>query len=123
MNRRNQSSQPSYRQEDARRHGHLQSNARQEEMHQRDLRQNSHGLARGRGPKNWVRSDERILEDLSEQLAEDSWVDASDIEVAVKNSEVTLKGTVQSKEEKRRADNIAENIVGVTQVRNELRIA
>jgi len=49
---------------------------------------------RGRGPKNYQRSDDRIREDICERLAMDHDVDASDIEVAVAEGVVTLNGTV-----------------------------
>ena len=49
-------------------------------------------------------------------------VDASDIEVAVSGREVTLSGTVRSREEKRRAEDIAEAVSGVTHVQNNLRV-
>src|SRR3954453_14579983 len=40
---------------------------------------------RGRGPKNYQRSDERIREDVCERLERDERVDASDLEVNVEN--------------------------------------
>src|SRR5690606_11395561 len=47
------------------------------------------GQNRGRGPKGWQRSDERIREDVCERMANDPQLDASNIEVDVKNGEVT----------------------------------
>jgi hypothetical protein len=76
----------------------------------------------GRGPKDWTRSDERIREDLNERLAQDPWIDASEINVEVKNSEITLKGSVEGRDARRRADEIAESVVGATQVHNHLRV-
>ena len=76
----------------------------------------------GRGPKGYVRSDERIREDVCERLTYDPDVDASDIEVSVSDCEVTLAGTVASRHEKRRAEDCAEGIRGVRDVRNNLRI-
>jgi hypothetical protein len=77
---------------------------------------------RGRGPKGYKRSDERIREDLSDRLTDDSWLDASDIEVRVKDSEVTLTGTVDSRSAKYRAEMIAESCSGVSEVQNNLRV-
>src|ERR1044071_1427135 len=54
----------------------------------------------GKGPKNYLRSDERIEEDINERLTEHSMIDASDIEVAVENGEVTLRGYVDRREDK-----------------------
>ena len=77
---------------------------------------------RGRGPKGYRRSDERIREDVNDRLGDDYYIDASDIEVKVENSEVTLTGTVTSRTDKRRAEDIAESVSGVTNVENRLRV-
>src|SRR5215217_4567696 len=61
-----------------------------------ELRRESH---RGRGPKNWRRSDERIREMVNERLTDHDDVDATDIEVSVQDAEVTLTGTVTSRRE------------------------
>jgi len=78
---------------------------------------------RGRGPKGYVRSDDRIREDVCDRLSDDSLVDASDIEVSVMGSEVTLSGTVQTREERRRAEDCAERVLGVSHVQNNLRLS
>ena len=77
---------------------------------------------RGRGPKGYRRSDERIREDVNDRLGDDYYIDASDIEVMVSNTEVTLTGTVQNRNDKRRAEDIAESVSGVSNVENRLRI-
>jgi len=80
------------------------------------------GPHRGRGPKGYTRSGERIREDVSDRLTDDPRLDASDIEVAVDGTEVTLNGTVDSRTAKRRAEDHADDITGVTHVQNNLRI-
>jgi hypothetical protein len=77
---------------------------------------------RGRGPKGYSRSDERIREDVSDRLTDDPYIDASEIEVSVSNREVTLSGSVDSREARRRAEDIAESVGGVTHVQNNLRV-
>lgn len=77
---------------------------------------------RGRGPKGYRRSDERIREDVNDRLGDDYYIDASDIEVMVSNTEVTLTGTVQNRTDKRRAEDLAESVSGVSNVENRLRI-
>ncbi|WP_201863840.1 BON domain-containing protein [Microvirga soli] len=77
---------------------------------------------RGRGPRNYRRPDDRILDDVGHRLTEDGHVDASDIEVSVKSQEVILSGTVSTPFEKRRAEDIADTVSGVTHVQNNLRI-
>ena len=49
-------------------------------------------------------------------------VDASEIEVDVRNGEVFLKGTVNSRQEKRRAEDVVENISGVKNVENHIKV-
>lgn len=77
---------------------------------------------RGRGPRGYTRSDDRIREDVSDRLSDDWRVDASDIEVAVAAGEVTLTGTVNNREDKRRAEDIADDCSGVKHVQNNLRV-
>ncbi|SKA27793.1 SWFGD domain-containing protein [Consotaella salsifontis] len=77
---------------------------------------------RGKGPRNYTRSDDRIREDVNDRLTNDYAVDASDIEVTVSNREVTLDGHVSSRAEKRRAEDCADAVSGVTHVQNNLRV-
>lgn len=76
----------------------------------------------GRGPKGYRRSDERIREDVCEALFRNPYVDASDIEVTVKEGNVTLRGNVESRDAKREAESCIENLSGVEDVQNELRL-
>lgn len=85
-------------------------------------RREEEGPHRGRGPKGWQRSDDRIRDDVHEKLADDPYVDASDIQVEVKSCEVTLTGFVDSREAKRRAEDCVERISGITHVQNNLRV-
>ncbi|HUJ12906.1 MAG TPA: BON domain-containing protein [Thermoanaerobaculia bacterium] len=76
---------------------------------------------RGRGPKGYRRSDERIREEVNERLTEDRHVDATDIDVNVERGVVTLSGRVDSRFEKRRAEDVADSVRGVVDVMNALR--
>ena len=78
---------------------------------------------RGRGPSNYSRSNERLLETACETLTNDRGVDATNIQVTCDNNEVTLDGTVNTRWEKRRAEDAIHDISGVTHVQNNLRIA
>jgi len=80
------------------------------------------GLYTGRGPKGWKRGDERIMEDVCQRLTEHPGIDASDIEVKVENGEVTLTGTIEDRRIKRMAEDTAEDVSGVTEVHNQLRV-
>jgi len=75
----------------------------------------------GKGPKGYMRSDARILEDVSDRLSDDDEVDASDITVTVSDAEVRLEGTVSDRHSKHRAEDIAESVSGVRDVSNHLR--
>ena len=77
---------------------------------------------RGRGPKGYTRSDDRIRDDVSDALSDDNLVDAREISVSVSNAEVTLDGTVDTRFAKRRAEDCAERVSGVTHVQNNLRV-
>ena len=78
---------------------------------------------RGRGPKNYQRSDERIREDVCERLERDDYVDASDLEVNVADGIVTMSGSVQDRDMKRRAEDLAGSCGGVRDVQNQIRVA
>ncbi len=77
---------------------------------------------RGRGPKGYRRSDDMIKDDASEALYRHSEVDASFIEVFVKNGFVTLKGTVENRAQKKLAEAAVDNLAGVEDIYNELSI-
>ena len=87
-----------------------------------DDRQGSPQHHRGRGPRNYARSDDRIREDVNDRLTDDPHIDASDIEVSVSGREVTLSGHVANRFEKRHAEDIAESVSGVAHVQNNLRV-
>lgn len=76
----------------------------------------------GRGPKNYARSSERIRDDLNDRLTDDSYIDASNIEVHAENGEVTLNGSVENRDQRHRAEAIAEQVSGVNHVQNNLRV-
>jgi hypothetical protein len=52
-----------------------------------------------------------------------SGVDASEVEVRVEGAEVTLEGTVARREEKRWLEDLAEDVFGVDEVHNHVRVA
>jgi osmotically-inducible protein OsmY len=76
----------------------------------------------GRGPAGYTRSDERIREDANDNLTDDWGVDARKIQVTVKDGEITLDGTVPTRQQKRRAEDCVEDISGVRHVQNNLRV-
>lgn len=72
-------------------------------------------------PRVWP-SDARIREDVSRALDTHGELDASDVEVAVRDAEVTLTGTVPSRRDKKLAKELAERCLGVRDVRDRLRV-
>jgi osmotically-inducible protein OsmY len=76
----------------------------------------------GRGPAGYVRSDERIREDVCDRLTDHPHVDASAIDVSVQNGVVTLQGQVPERQMKHRAEDCVEHISGVKDVENRLRV-
>lgn len=80
------------------------------------------GRHSGRGPKGYQRSDDRIREDVCETLTHHGEIDASEIEIDVRAGEVTLRGTVEDRWQKRLAEDVIESISGVKDVRNEIRV-
>lgn len=94
----------------------------EEAAHRRQMDARYKESHRGRGPKNYKRSDSRIEEDINDRLTYDSYLDASEIEINVENGEVTLSGYVATRNAKRRTEDIAESVSGVTNVENRLRV-
>lgn len=80
------------------------------------------GEHRGKGPRSYRRRDERIQEDVNDRLYDDPWLNATDIEVEVQGGDVVLKGTVEDRQAKRRAEDICESVSGVKNVENRLRV-
>jgi osmotically-inducible protein OsmY len=76
----------------------------------------------GKGPKGYKRNDERTREDVSDAIAYQGHIDASDVEVKVESGVVTLSGTVAEREQKRALERLVERCRGVHEVRNELRL-
>lgn len=77
----------------------------------------------GLGPKNYSRSDQRIREDVCDELSNDRACNAENVEVDVTDGIVNLSGAVPSRQMKHRAEDIAEAIRGVKDVENRIRVA
>jgi hypothetical protein len=77
---------------------------------------------RGKGPKMYKRSDERIREDICERLTEDPYVDASELEIEVRQGEVILSGSVGNRAEKRRVEDLVESVSGIVNVENGIKL-
>ena len=80
----------------------------------------SSGGHRGRGPKGYERSDERIRESICEMLTDDHEIDASEISVEVNQGEVMLNGTVPERRIKFLVEDRVAHCAGVKEVHNRL---
>jgi len=76
----------------------------------------------GKGPKGYTRSPERIREEACELLSRDWYLDASDIEVSVEDNCLVLRGEVHSRRDKRHAEALVENIPGINDVINQIKV-
>lgn len=78
------------------------------------------GDHRGRGPKGYRRSDERLQEIVCDYLSEDPRVDVSDIEVAVKDGVITLTGSVPHRRDKHIVEDIVAHCSNDAEIHNWL---
>jgi osmotically-inducible protein OsmY len=76
----------------------------------------------GRAPRSYRRPDDRILDEVHQRIAT-SGVDAEDVEIEVNNGIVTLSGRVPRHFDKRLIEEITEQVFGVEEVQNHLRLA
>ncbi len=72
-------------------------------------------------PMNFKRGDERLQEAVAESLANE-FPNLSRIAITAENGEVTLTGTMNDKREKLVAELIARNVLGVTEVHNDIEV-
>lgn len=87
----------------------------------RNFGENVKRVFTGKGPKGYKRSDDRIREDICDRLSMGD-IDASDVEVQVRDGEVTLAGTVRDRRHKHRIEDLSESIPGVQDVTNNIRV-
>jgi osmotically-inducible protein OsmY len=77
---------------------------------------------RGRGPKGYRPSDERLTEIICERLTDDPFIDASDVTVDVRNNEVTLSGRVSVRQQKFAIEDVVADVAGVTEIHNRISV-
>jgi osmotically-inducible protein OsmY len=78
--------------------------------------------SRGKPPKGYQRSDDRLRELICERLMEDGRIDASEVEIEVQGGRVTLNGSVDSRMAKYQIEDVIEQF-GVDDVQNNLRVS
>lgn len=114
---------PNYEYREQRTHRPQRFEATTEEYPQRrSLHPDDRKSYSGVGPRNYKRSDDRIEEEVCNVLMKDRNIDASDIEVNVRNGVVTLSGTVDSRMDKIEAELVIEGIAGVEDIQNDIKL-
>jgi len=81
-----------------------------------------YGAHRGKGPKGYARSDDRLKEIICEKLTDDPMIDASEINVEVTSQVVKLTGTVDDRSTKYEVEELIERCGGVKDIDNQLRV-
>jgi hypothetical protein len=74
------------------------------------------------GPKGYQRSDERLREVISERLMDASYIDSSDVSVAVSGAKVMLEGTVPERRMKHAIEDLADACPGVLDIENRIQV-
>ena len=90
--------------------------------HRRSLEERERGPHAGLGPKNYRRADDRIWGELCDRLMAHPEIDASEIEVEVKEGKVVLRGSVPDRTTKHRVEDVADRILGAQEIDNQLRV-
>lgn len=75
-----------------------------------------------RGPKGYVRSDERLYDDICVRLSDEGWLELDEVEVQVSDGRVVLDGEVRNRASKYTIEDIADGVWGVKEVDNRLRV-
>lgn len=92
-------------------------------MYTNPLLEHSHGKHRGKGPRGYTRSDDRIHEEICVRLTEHPLIDASMMDVVVENGEVTLTGEVHDRRMKHMAEDVVDSVSGIRDIHNKLRVS
>ena len=78
---------------------------------------------KGKGPKGYKRPDESIHDEVCERLTRHPLVDATLMYVEVEGGEVTLTGEVLDRRMKHMAEDIVDEVSGVREIHNKLRVS
>jgi len=80
------------------------------------------GTARYTGPKDYQRADDLIRDDICERLTMHEGIDVSEVSVEVESGVVTLSGMVDDRYEKHLIEDIADDVFGVQDIENHIRV-
>jgi osmotically-inducible protein OsmY len=76
----------------------------------------------GKGPKNYIRPDDAVLDDVVDLLTRHQEIDATEVDVHVEKGEVILTGSVPEERSKLLAAEVIKLVPGVKKVSNRLRV-
>jgi osmotically-inducible protein OsmY len=76
----------------------------------------------GQGAQFHRRSDDKIYEEIWELLTNNADLDASEVDLHVEGGEVTLTGTVDSRDAKWLTEDLVNSVTGVREVNNRLKV-
>jgi osmotically-inducible protein OsmY len=91
-------------------------------MYENPLLEQHHGSHRGKGPKGYKRADDWIRDDICERLTDHGLIDASFVDVEVKDGRVSLTGEVFDRRMKYMTEDVVEEVTGVKEIHNKLRV-
>ncbi len=77
----------------------------------------------GVGPRGYARSDRRVLEDVCDLLTLHGELDVRGVDVHCRDGVIRLEGRVPDRRTRRLIEAVADEVVGVLDVENELEIA
>jgi len=81
------------------------------------------GSQAGRGPQFQRRSDDKIYQEIWELLSNNPDLDTSELQLHVESGEVTLTGTIDSRDARWLAEDLVNSVAGVREVTNRLKVA
>lgn len=85
---------------------------------QYEIKRNYYGF----GPKGYRRSDQKLKDEARLLLNQDPILDSSNINIEVFNNVIYLRGFVDSRKDKKRAELLIEDIFGIEDIQNQLKI-
>jgi osmotically-inducible protein OsmY len=81
------------------------------------------GSQAGRGPQFQRRSDDKIYQEIWELLSNNPDLDTSELQLHVESGEVTLTGSIDSRDARWLAEDLVNSVAGVREVTNRLKVA
>jgi len=91
-------------------------------MYENPLLQKHHRTDKAKGPKSYSPADNRIHDEVCERLITHPLIDAGLIEVQVLDGEVTLTGEVLDRRMKHMVEDVVDEVSGVKEINNDLRV-